>query len=49
MLGAHVCDGLLEKAVRAKQVPQQVLEVAPQAPAGKGPCPLPPELQHLHM
>lgn len=47
---ARQVDGcILEQAVNAKEVAQQVFEVAPEAPAGKGPGPLPPQLQHLHM
>lgn len=40
---------VLDEAVRAKQVAQQVLEMAPQASAGQCPGPLPSELQHFHM
>lgn len=38
-----------EEAVGTEQVAQQVLAVAPKAPAGKGPGPVPPQLKHLHM
>lgn len=47
--GAGWGNHILEKAVDAEQVAQQVLEMAPQAPAGESPGPLPSQLQHFHM
>ena len=38
-----------EEAIGAQQVAHQVLAVAPKAPAGKGPSPVPPQLKHFHM
>ena len=42
-------NDLLEQAICAEQVAQQVLEVSPKPLAGQGSSPFPAQLQDLHM